>query len=153
MEIEPEANSTIRYSAAKESEQTNDRCNISFTCHDRALTSTSSSNNTNLLPTFYMYCHALENRWKSGSVFQRDILEFNLPPIWPWRRRLLRRNFVGSLLLDVVCIVNDPLNRVHVVPDFSESTNHPSEPTHFSKFAEKVKQRSYSQLLHIQDVG
>jgi hypothetical protein len=55
------------------------------------------------------------------------VLDFDASFGRPRPLRLLVRNLMGRFLLEVLGVMDDTLDRVHVVLQFGDLTNHPSE--------------------------
>ena len=63
---------------------------------DSALTSTSSTDNSDLLPTFNLEIESLENLFSFGPISQEYIFELNISLLWPL---LIFNLFLAGLLL------------------------------------------------------
>jgi len=76
------------------------------------------TNNSNFLAGFDVHGDVFEDQGKTRTITQGDVVDCDLPLLWPFGWWFIFRTLAGSLLFDLIGIMENALCRVHIVFKF-----------------------------------
>ena len=128
MVIEPEVSSTIRKSVAGRCVSHKiSREDAGARTKQTSLARTRPTDEAYLLTGAYREIDTLQHGGKLGTILEYDVLDLDGAGGWPRRGWCILRDIMRGFLLDVVRVMNDALDRVHVVLDLSEQGDNVGE--------------------------
>jgi hypothetical protein len=136
MVIEPDTSSTILKRATIIDDFPAPVLHVTKTPINRARGTARSDlppNNAYLFASLDGHAEALKDERKLRAIPQNRIFDLQLPLAGPRSSRFFFRNFVRWLLFKFLGVVDDTLNRVHVVLDFRQLPDHPIACLEYSR--------------------